>query len=118
MNRHSKLPARFLLVLLGTILIAAGMASVALAREETQFHGPNEFVVLEATKTMAYFTVNESCGDIDENCTVIVRTSGELADGEFDGIEDDWAANLDYSPDPCPTSGNGENERNQDFDNW
>ena len=33
MHQHSKLPARFLLVLLGTILIAAGMASVSLATD-------------------------------------------------------------------------------------
>ena len=116
MNRHPKLLAKFLLILLGTLLIAAGMTSVALARAETQFHGPNEFAVLEATTTMAHFTIDDSCRDIDENCTVVVRISSYLADGEFNGIEDDWAANLDYSPDPCSTSGNGENERNQDFD--
>ena len=39
MNRHSKLPARFLLVLLGTILIVAGMTSVSLANTPTEFHG-------------------------------------------------------------------------------
>ena len=117
MNRHSKLPARFLLVLLGAVLIAAGMTSVSLARAETQFHGPDEFIVLEATRTMAHFTVDDSCGDIDENCTVVVKISSYLVDGYRDGYENDWAAQLDYPPDPCPTSGNGENERNQDFDN-
>ena len=36
MNRYSKLPARFLLVLLGTILIVVGLTSVSLATE-TEF---------------------------------------------------------------------------------
>ena len=116
MNRHSKLPARCLLVLLGTVLIAAGMTSVSLAREETLFHGPDEFIVLKATTTMAHFTIDDSCGDIDENCTVIVRISTSLVDGEFDGIEDDWSGQLDNVNDPCPTSGNGENGRNKDFE--
>ena len=46
MNRHSKLPARFLLVLLGTILIVAGLTSVSLATETTSFHGTSYFDVV------------------------------------------------------------------------
>ena len=116
MNRHSKLPAKLLLVLLGTILITAGMTSVSLARTETKFHGPDEFIILKATTKMAHFTIDDSCEDIDENCTVVVRTSGGLVDGNRDGIENDWAGALDYVHDLCPSSGNGENGRNKDFD--
>ena len=116
MNRHSNLPARCLLVLLGTILIAVGMTSVSLARTETRFHGPDEFIILKATSTRAYFTIDDSCEDIDENCTVIVRTGGGFLDPTNDGFESDWAGALDFITNPCTTSGNGENGRNKDFE--
>ena len=116
MNQHSKMPARCLLVLLGTILIAVGMTSVSLARTETPFHGPNEFIILKATSTRAHFTIDDSCEDIDENCTVTVRTSLGFVDPTNDGFENDWAGFLDHISSPCTTSGIGENGRNKDFE--
>ncbi len=71
MNRHSKLPARFLLVLLGTILIAAGMTSVSLANR-TYYYG-EYFGVVEADSDYAWFSITQSCDDIDENCAVKVE---------------------------------------------
>ena len=102
MNRHSKLPARFLLVLLGTILIAAGMTSIALATE-TDFHG-SYFDIVDESSSSAYFSINTSCDDTDENCTV--RVSGtpnrsweedleacaadRTGDGRYQDFEDCW----------------------------
>ena len=71
MNRYSKLPARFLLVLLGTILIAAGMTSISLATD-TVFEG-SHFDVVEARSTYAWFSITRDCDDIDENCAVKVE---------------------------------------------
>ncbi len=114
MHRHSKLPARFLLVLLGTILIAAGMTSVSLARTETRFHGPDEFAVLEANSTRAYFTIDDDCDDTDENCTVVVRPPSAINDANSDGFENDWQLLLDA----CTNDDSfGENGRNRDFEN-
>ena len=73
MNRHSKLPARFLLVLLGTILIVAGLTSVSVATE-TNFES-GYFDVVEARSGYAWFSVNRDCDDIDENCAVKVTGS-------------------------------------------
>lgn len=115
MNRHSKLPARFLLVLLGTILIAAGLTSVSLADTNTDFHGSDDFEILEATNTRAYFTIDDDCGDTDENCTVVVKRSSELTDSGTSGFEDEWKALLDDAS--CSDSGSGENGRNRDFEN-
>ncbi len=71
MNRHSKLPVRFLLVLLGTILIAAGMTSVSLA-SRTYYYG-DYFGVVEADSDHAWFSITQSCDDVDENCAVKVE---------------------------------------------
>ena len=69
MNRYSKLPARFLLVLLGTILITAGMTSVSLANTPTpNFHG-SYFDLVHSSSTRAYFAINTRCDETDENCT-------------------------------------------------
>ncbi len=94
MNRHSKLPARFLLVLLGTILIAAGMTSVSLARTDTQW-GRSYFDVVEApSERTAYFAIDTSCNDKDKNCAVKV-TGDVSARTETGGAEAKWAAQLD-----------------------
>ncbi|MYD91919.1 MAG: hypothetical protein F4Y08_16585 [Caldilineaceae bacterium SB0662_bin_9] len=71
MNRYSKLPARFLLVLLGTILIAAAMTSVSLANT-TEFES-GYFDVVEARSTYAWFSITRECDDKDENCAVKVE---------------------------------------------
>ena len=116
MHRHSKLPARFLWVLLGTILIAVGMTSVSLARTETVFHGPDEFIILKATSTTAYFTIDDSCSDIDENCTVIVRRNialGAPTPQDNMTMEDVWSGLLHCRP---SRSGQDQDERNSDFD--
>ena len=54
MNRHSKLPARFLLGLLGAVLITAGMTSVSLA-SRTYYYG-DYFAVVEAESNYAWFS--------------------------------------------------------------
>ncbi len=90
MNRHSKLPARFLLVLLGTILIVAGLTSVSLANTPTEFHG-SFFDLVHETGSRAYFAIDTDCDDIDENCTVIV--SGTPATGTDANISD-WVEQL------------------------
>ena len=90
MNRYLKLPARFLLVLLGTILIAAGMTSVSLADTATDFHGRSNFEILEATSTWAHFTIDDSCNDTDENCTVIVGSN----------VVDDTITDIEPKPTP------------------
>jgi hypothetical protein len=64
------------LVLLGTILIAAGLTSVSLANTETTW-GRSYFDVVEASSGTAYFAIDTSCDDKDENCTV--KVSGSLA---------------------------------------
>ena len=74
MNRYSKLPARFLLVLLGTILIAAGMTSVSLANDPTNW-GNNYFDVVEVSGNTAYFAIDDECEDRDDNCTVAVTAT-------------------------------------------
>ncbi len=78
MNRYSKLPARFLLVLLGTILIVAGMTSVSLANDPTTFHD-DYFDLVESTTRTAYFAIDEDCRETDENCTVKVTASADTA---------------------------------------
>ena len=114
MHRQSKLPARFLLVLLGTILIVVGMTSIVLADTNTNFHGSSNFRILEATSTRAYFTIDDDCNDTDENCTVVVRRSTALTDANPPGFEDDWRLLLDA----CTTDvSSGENGRNRDFEN-
>ncbi len=120
MNRHSKIPARFLLVLLGTILIAAGLTSASLAQESTTFHG-SLFDVIEATDSEAWFSITSSCDDKDENCAVRVRGNvsarsetnsllkwkGELeectsaatssGDGRFDDFETCWEGKTGFT---------------------
>ena len=110
MNRHSKLPARFLLVLLGTILIAAGMTSVSLANTNTTW-GDSYFDVVEASSGTAHFAINTSCDDTDENCTVSVR--GTL-DSQFNiGTSDaNWAAALNA----CTPDASSGDSRYEDFE--
>ena len=112
MNRHSKLPARFLLVLLGTILIAVGMTSVSLARTDTTWGG-SYFDVVDASTRTAYFAINTSCDDTDENCTV--RVTGTLAQAHVAGgsdAESRWAHALDA----CTPDDRGD-ERYESFEN-
>ncbi len=119
MHQHLKLPARFLLVLLGTILITAGMTSVSLARTETQFHGTDDFIILKATNSTAYFTIDNDCDDIDKNCTVIVRRNINFDPSGADGFEDEWKAELDGGISgtvSCSTNRTGESGRNRDFE--
>ncbi|MYC62456.1 MAG: hypothetical protein F4X16_06425 [Caldilineaceae bacterium SB0661_bin_34] len=116
MHRQSKLPARFLLVLLGTVLIAVGMTSVSLARTETEFHGTNDFIILEATSTKAYFTIDDDCGDIDENCTVVVIRDPGHQDTDNNGYEDEWKDEVDNDNCLNLPLRSGENGRNKDFD--
>ena len=71
MNRNSKLPARFLLGLLGAVLITAGMTSVSLA-SRTYYYG-DYFAVVEAGSNYAWFSINQDCDDVDENCAVKVE---------------------------------------------
>ena len=119
MHRQSKLPTRFLLVLLGTILITAGMNSVSLARTETEFHGTDDFIILKATASTAYFTVYYDCDDTDENCTVLVRRNIDFTPSGADGFEDEWKAELDggnIGTVSCSTNGTGESGHNRDFE--
>ena len=116
MNRHSKLPARFLLVLLGTILIVAGLTSVSLATE-TSYHG-GYFDVVEATASTAYFSINSSCDGRDHNCTV--KVTGTMPQ---DRTEDTnvlkWKALLEArkeSEASCVDTGSGDT-RYRDFEN-
>ena len=93
MNRHSKLPAKFLLVLIGTILIAAGLTSVSFAADTAW--GGSYFDVVEASATTAYFAVTGDCEDTDENCTV--KVTGALNDTFDAGNDTDierWVAAL------------------------
>lgn len=114
MNRHSKLLAKLLLMLLGTILIAVGMTSIVLADTNTNFHGSSNFRILEATSTRSYFTIDDDCNDTDENCTVVVRSPSAINDADNNGFEDDWRLLLDA----CTTDvSSGENGRNRDFEN-
>ncbi len=107
MNRHSKLPARFLLVLLGTILIVAGMTSVSLANTPTEFHG-SYFDLVRETGSRAYFAINTSCDETDENCTVIV--SGTPTTGSDQNVSD-WVEQLNKCSDD-----RSRDERYRDFD--
>ena len=116
MHRQSKLPARFLLVLLGTVLIAVGMTSVSLARTETEFHGTNDFIILEATSTKAYFTIDDDCDDIDENCTVVVIRNPGHQDTDNNGYEDEWKDEVDNPNCLNLPLRSGESGRNKDFD--
>ncbi len=104
MHQHPKLPAKFLWVLLGTVLIAAGMTSVSLANEPTNFHD-DYFDLVRSTTNTAYFAIDESCRETDENCTVEVRgiapgdgwlatinacTESRSGDGRYKDFEDCW----------------------------
>ena len=81
MSRRSKLPARFLLVLLGTILILAGMTSVSLANV-TEYQG-GYFEVVEAGSNYAWFSITwGGCHDIDENCAVKVTGTPSATTGD------------------------------------
>ena len=120
MNRHAKLPARFLLVLLGTILIVAGLTSVSLATTTT-FHGTGNFEILEATSTKAHFTIDDSCSDTDENCTVVVTRNTAFTDDNTNGsFEDEWKAKLESTETDdggaCSANRSGEDGRNRDFE--
>ena len=118
MNRHSKLPARFLLVLLGTILIAAGMTSVALAQASTNFHG-TYFDVVEAGSNFAYFSINRSCEDEDQNCAVKVEGTPTPALSGTGTLEQQWAALLasrEGSEAAC-SDDRDDDGRYQDFEN-
>ncbi len=114
MNRHSKLPARFLLVLLGTILIAAGLTSVSLATE-TEFEG-RYFDVVRAESGYAWFSIETSCDDEDENCAVKVVGTPAAGSGS---ITDRWVDELADSPSnggTACTSPSG-NDRYEKFEN-
>ena len=110
MNRYSKLPARFLLVLLGTILIAAGMTSVTLAQESTSFHG-SLFDVIEATDREAWFSINSNCDDKDENCAV--RVTGDVSGRSETGSLLKWKGELEECTSAATGSGD---ERFDDFE--
>ena len=109
MNRHAKLPARFLLVLLGTILIVAGLTSVSLATETNW--GGGYFDVVEASANTAYFSINTSCDDTDENCTVKVT-------GTLDSQYSDPSAvtNWKTALEACAAASSGDG-RYQSFEN-
>ena len=111
MNRYSKLPARFLLVLLGTILIAAGMTTVSLANTPTDWGG-DYFDVVEASGRTAYFAINTSCSQTDENCTVKVTGDVSTVAGATDELK--WAAALVDQCDSAASSGEG---RYESFEN-
>ena len=116
MNRHSKLPARFLLVLLGAILLVAGLTSVSLATE-TDYHG-GYFDVIEATATTAYFSINSSCDGRDHNCTVKVTGTLEAGvDGATNVLK--WKYTLESrkgNQANCVDTGSGDT-RYRDFEN-
>ena len=79
-------------MLLGTILIAAGMTSVSLATE-TDFEG-RYFDVVEASSNHAWFSIETSCDDEDENCAVkVVGTPAGTGN-----LTDRWADELATSP--------------------
>lgn len=120
MNRYSKLPARFLLVLLGTILIAAGMTSVSLAaREDTTFLG-RYFDVVDATTKTADFDITRDCEDTDEHCTVKVTRNPAFSSSDFGGntAERFWKNKIDDSNlAACEkTSNNDEDDRGREFE--
>ncbi len=84
MRRHSKLPVRFLLVLLGTILILAGMTSVSQANR-TDYHG-GYFEVVEAGSNYAWYllhwgTLEGTCDEVDHNCAVKVTGTPSTTTG-------------------------------------
>ena len=110
MNRYSKLPARFLLVLLGTILIAAGMTSVSLATPvDTDFLG-GYFDIVESTESTAYFDITRGdCDDTDENCTVKVTASPALS------AATDWKEKIDTVA-TCDQTAGDEEERGTAFE--
>ena len=119
MHRQSKLPVKLWLVLLGAILITAGMTSVSLAKTETLFHGTHNFIILQATNTTAYFTIDNDCDDIDKNCTVFVRRNIHFDPSGDDGFEDEWKAEIDGGNTGivgCSMDGTGESGRNRDFE--
>ena len=110
MNRYSKLPARFLLVLLGTILIAAGMTSVSLATPvDTDFLG-GYFDIVKSTASTAYFDITRGdCDDIDENCTVKVTASPALS------AATEWKSKIDDTS-ICDQTAGDEEERGTAFE--
>ena len=115
MNRHSKLPARFLLVLLGTILIAAGMTSVSLANTSTNWGG-NYFDVVEASARTAHFAINTSCDDIDENCTVSVSGSLDETGNTFTYTDGADETNWKNALEACAAASSGD-RRYESFEN-
>ena len=82
MNRYLKLPARFLLVLLGTILIAAGMTSVSLANDRNHF--PRQTISTWSNPPQRASRSIRSCDDRDDNCTV--QVSGTLDSTNFPNL--------------------------------
>ena len=118
MNRYSKLPARFLLVLLGTILITAGLTSVSLATE-TDFGG-GYFDVVEAGSRYAWFSINRDCDDVDENCAV--KVEGTPA-GTGTDYRDRWVNELASPPQeddgttPTPCGSPSGDDRWERFEN-
>ena len=106
MNRYLKLPARFLLVLLGTILITAAMTSVSAGEHP---HGLGAETTSTWLKFQARQRISPSTTNVmirDDNCTVAV--TADLVSSEFAGATgaDLWAAALAG----CGTSaGSGDN---------
>ena len=115
MNRHPKLPARCLWVLLGTILITAGMTSVSLANR-TYYYG-DYFGLVEAASDYAWFSITQNCDDVDENCAVKVEgTPG----GSGNDYTQRWVDELSRAAtDTCGFSGfgYGDNRMYADFEN-
>jgi hypothetical protein len=99
------------LVLLGTILIAAGMTSVSLANTSTDWGG-DYFDVVEASSGSAHFAIDDDCDDVDENCTVRVSGTLNMSFTQTDA-EDRWAAALGACT-PAASRGDG---RYESFEN-
>ena len=116
MNRHSKLPTRFLLGLLGAVLITAGMTSVSLA-SRTYYYG-DYFAVVEAGSNYAWFSINQDCDDVDENCAVKVEgTPGGSGNDYTQRWVDELSRDATYPT--CGFSANeyGDDQMYADFEN-
>ena len=110
MNRYLKLPARFLLVLLGTALIAVGMNSVSLAATDTPDYYGSLFEVVEASSGTAYFAIISNCDGRDHNCTV--KVTGNPDDDNSGNHELNWRDELQE----CTNDTNSGDTRYRDFE--
>jgi hypothetical protein len=98
------------LVLLGTILIVAGLTSVSLANTPTDFEN-GYFDVVEAGSGYAWFAITRDCDDIDEHCAVRVRGTPSVTTGTNQA---NWAAELSTANIGICTSGD---DRYEKFEN-